>query len=262
MLKRRLLPVLFLKDGWMVRSEAFSEHQFIGDPVSHVQRMDQWNVDELLVIDIGQNSSSFTNTRHDYRSKPVYSLADFINIISVECKMPLTLGGRIQSLDDVTLRIQSGADKVIVNKLLHSNPKVIQECAYKFGSQAIVGSVDYRIVGERRLVFTDFGRNCTGYDLIDFVDKVSGMGVGEIFLNCIDLDGKACGYDIVGVKSVASKAEVPVIACGGAGHQRHFSELLQKTSVSAVAAGNLFHFKENAYPLAKAYLKRLFDDIR
>ena len=262
MLKRRLLPVLFLKDGWMVRSEAFSEHQYIGDPVSHVQRMNQWNVDELLVIDISQKENSFVNNRDDYRSKPANTLSDFINMIAVECRIPLTFGGKIRSESDVELRIQSGADKIMVNKLLHANHEIVTKCARRFGSQAIVGSVDYRIVDGNRLVFTDFGLNNSRISLVDFTKRAVDHGVGELFINCIDFDGKATGYDLIGIERIASTVEVPVIACGGAGHQSHFARVLSDTKASAVAAGNLFHFKENAYPLAKNYLKKHFTDIR
>ena len=106
MLKRRLIPVLFLKDGWMVRSELFTEHQFIGDPVSHVQRMMQWEVDELIVINIGNDEGSISHNRQDYRTKPVSDITEFIRLIAIECGMPLTFGGGIRTVNDALLRIK------------------------------------------------------------------------------------------------------------------------------------------------------------
>ena len=89
MFKRRLIPVLFLKDGWMVRSEKFTIHNYIGDPVSHVRRMVDWDVDELVVLDIGSERSKFSHHRPDFKYKPVNTLYDFINLIATECRIPL-----------------------------------------------------------------------------------------------------------------------------------------------------------------------------
>jgi len=262
MYKRRLIPVLFLKDGWMVRSQDFSEHQYIGDPVSHVERMMQWDVDELIVLDIGDGDMRFDHHRIDYRIKPVDTLLDFITLIAVQCHMPLTFGGRIRTVEDVRQRIQNGADKVAVNTLLESDPDVVRVAAHTFGSQAIVASIDYRVVDGRPRVFAGHGKRDLGVDPVEWARRAADIGVGEILLNSIDRDGTASGYDLENIDRVAAAVEIPVIACGGAGHQRHFLELYRNTNASAVAAGNIFHFKENAYPLAKEFLKRSLPDIR
>lgn len=262
MYKRRLIAVLFLKDGWMVRSQNFKEHQFIGEAESHVERMMQWDVDELVVIDIGKGEMVFEHHRTDYRAKPVKTMFDFINLIAVKCHMPLTFGGRIRSVDDARARIQNGADKVMFNTLLETDPKTVQASVAVFGSQAIMASVDFRVVDGKPSVFGDHGSRSLGEDPVEWARRAADLGVGEILLNSADRDGCAQGYDLDVINSVADAVEVPVIACGGAGHQRHFLEVFQKTTASAVAAGNIFHFKENAYPLAKEYLKRTLPDIR
>lgn len=262
MYKRRLIPVLFLKDGWMVRSQDFSEHQYIGDPVSHVERMMQWDVDELIVLDIGDGEMRFDHHRTDYRTKPVDTLLDFITLIAVQCHMPLTFGGRIRTVDDVRQRIQNGADKVAINTLLETGPDIVRQAAHTFGSQAIVASIDYRLVDGRARVLGGHGKRDLDADPADWARRAVDLGVGEILLNSIDRDGSARGYDLETIDRVAVAVEIPVIACGGAGHQRHFLETYQKTGASAVAAGNIFHFKENAYPLAKEFLKRNLPDIR
>ncbi len=246
----------------MVRSQAFNIHQVIGDPVSHVERMMQWQVDELIVLDIGNENSTFEHHRIDYRTKPVHTIVDFIGLVAIECNMPLTFGGRIRSVDDIRLRIQNGADKVAVNALLKLAPDEVTRAAHAFGSQAIVASIDYRRVEGQVRVFVDHGRDDVGMDVAAWSRRAVDCGVGEILLNSIDRDGTARGYDIDAIETVAQAVEVPVIACGGAGHQRHFQEVFQKTTASAVAAGNIFHFKENAYPLAKQFLKRTLSDIR
>jgi len=262
MLKRRLLPVLYLLDGWMVRSQEFNEHQYIGDPVQHVERMVDWDVDELIVLDIGRGEMGFEHHRQDYRHKPVLTLFDFILGISVECRIPLTIGGRIRSVDDIRVRIQNGADKVCVNTLLADDPEVVNQAARKFGSQAIVASIDFRVVDGTSRVFLDHGGKDSGVGPAEWARRARELGAGEILLNAIDRDGMARGYDLETIDAVAGAVDIPVIACGGAGHQRHFLECFERTRAQAVAAGNIFHFTENAYPRAKQFLAEKRDDIR
>ncbi len=262
MYKRRLIPVLFLKDGWMVRSEGFTTHQYIGDPVGHVKRMAQWDVDELIVLDIGDGEMTFEHHRADYHHKPVTTLLEFINGIAVQCRIPLTFGGRIRSLDDIHARILNGADKVAVNTVLADDPDLITRAARSFGSQAIVASIDYRVIDGATRVFTDCGTRDTGAGAAAWARRAADAGAGEVLLNAIDRDGAARGYDLDTIDEVAKAVEIPVIACGGAGHQRHFRDCFTKTAASAVAAGNIFHFTENAYPRAKTFLKQTLADIR
>jgi cyclase len=262
MYKRRLIPVLFLKDGWMVRSQTFSFHQFIGDPVHHVRRMVQWDVDELIVLDIGVRETPFEHNRTDYRHRPVTTVNEFISLIASECNIPLTFGGRIKTLEDISTRIRNGADKVALNTALHENPGIVTQAAKQFGSQAITASVDYRIIDENSRVFVDHGTADTGIDVVTWAKRSQDLGAGEILLNAIDRDGRACGYDIDTINAVADGVDIPLIACGGAGIQNHFGTCFQKTRANAVAAGNIFHFTENAYPNAKRYLKSKIEDIR
>ena len=262
MIKRRLIPILFLKDGWMVRSENFKYHQYIGDPILHVQRMMQWNVDELIVIDIGFNQRNFKHNRSDYKSKPVENLEDFISLMAIECGLPLSYGGGIKSLNDAILRIRYGADKVVLNQALFSNPKLVHDCVKSLGSQAVVASIDYRIKNKKRMVYIKQGTEPINIELEVWVKEVCKLNVGEILINAIDRDGTAIGYDIETINIISNITSVPLIACGGAGHQSHFLKVFKETKTNAIAAGNIFHFKENAYPIAKNFLKRTLDDIR
>ena len=262
MYKRRLIPVLFLKDGWMVRSEGFVEHQFIGHPVSHVRRMVTWDVDELIVLNISKEESSFDTKRTDFKYEPVTSLLDFITLIAGECRIPLTFGGLIRSVEDVRIRIQKGADKIAINTLLFDNPKCVEEAARSFGQQAIVASIDYRMVEGEPIVFTERGKRNTKCNVVEWARHAENSGAGEILLNSIDKDGMASGYDINIIESVARSVCIPLVACGGAGVYGHFLKGFENTSSSALAAGNIFHFKENAYPNAKRFLKSKIEDIR
>lgn len=256
MLCKRLIPVLYLMDGYIVRSERFEEHQIIGHPIHHVERLVDWDVDELIIIDISRGNPEFDTFRPDYRNKGPKDLIEFVRMTAVECNIPLTIGGRIRSVEDATIRIQNGADKIAVNSLLKYNPGVVTEIAHKFGSQAVVSSVDYRTVDSKPMAFVDSGRTATGHDVISWAQHAERLGAGEILLVSIDRDGMGSGFDCAVIDAVASEAGIPVIACSGAGVDPHFKRCLAETATSAVAAGNIFHFTEHAYPRIKSYLKK------
>jgi len=255
MLKRRLIPVLFLREGIMVRSESFERHQHFGHPVSLVERMNQWDVDELIVLDISPEGADFTIQRDDHKLKGSESVLGFIARIAAECSIPLTFGGRIRSFDDIRLRIQNGADKVTLNSVLAERPELVTEAAHAFGSQAIVASIDHRRDGAAAPVFTHHGSRALGRDAADWARELADRGAGEIFLNAIERDGAGQGYDLETIDRVARAVEIPVIACGGCGHQMHFLKGFNDTAASAIAAGNIFWFTENAYPRFKRFLR-------
>lgn len=170
--------------------------------------------------------------------------------------MPLTFGGGIKNIEDIDLRIRTGADKVSINTAAFENPKLITEASLKYGNQCIVISIDYKLINGEAIVFTRFGQNNTGMKLFDWIRCCEDAGAGEIFLNSIQRDGKANGYDIELIQNTCSITSLPVIACGGAGDLYDFIDLANETSVSAIAAGNLFHFTERSYPRAKELMKK------
>ena len=258
MLKRRFIPVLFLQNGWIVRSESFAIHQVIGSPFPHVERMMEWDVDELIVLDISRGEDAgFAHGRLDHIDRGgSQSLREFVEQIASVARIPLTFGGRIRSLEDIAERIRWGADKVCLNTMILNDTSTVRDAAKIFGSQALVASIDYRIVDGTAVAFGDHGGACTGILVSDLAKRAQDSLVGEIFLNSIDRDGRATGYDLDTIDQVVGAVDLPVIVCGGAGHQSHFLKCFQETEAAAVAAGNIFHFTENAYPRAKAYLKR------
>jgi cyclase len=255
-LKRRLIPVLFLQQGHMVRSELFRIHNIIGNPMVHVERMVEWDVDELIIIDVSEGPHvKYDIYRDDYRQAGAKDLLEFIHRASSDCRIPLTIGGRIRTLEDIRVRILNGADKVTVNTLLREAPDIVTEAAHMFGSQAIIASIDYRMVDGDAHVHVDHGRTAIGTHPAAWAKRAEELGAGEILLNAIDRDGTAQGYDLATIREVAAAVTIPVIACGGAGHQSHFAKCFEETDASGVAAGNIFHFTENAYPRAKKMLR-------
>lgn len=255
MIKRRLIPVLYIKNGLIVRSEGFSYHHNIGNVIAEAGRYNSWNVDELIYIDISREKN-YDLRRDDYNVNSYSSIDAIINEISKVCFMPLTFGGGIRNIDDIGFRIQNGADKITLNTGALENPKLITQAAEKYGSQAVVISIDYKIIDGQTIVFTNFGQKNTGKSVYNWIKECENLGAGEIFLNSIDRDGKANGYDIETIGNVVALTKLPVIACGGAGDLNHFVDLAKNTNVSAIAAGNIFHFTELSYPRAKTLLKK------
>jgi len=261
MLKLRLIPVLFLKNGLIVRSEKFSYHQNLGNPLTEAKRYSSWDVDELIYIDISVEKE-YDLRRDDLRVKmEKRTLPDILEAISKVCFMPLTFGGGIRSLEDVRERLQRGADKVTINTAAIEEPDFISRCSATFGSQCTVVSIDYKVVDGRRRVFKS-GREETGLNPVSWAKEAEKLGAGEIFLNAIDRDGMSCGYDIDCAREVADAVRIPVIACGGAGNFHDFIDLAKGANVSALAAGNIFHFTELAYPRAKEALLKEGVNVR
>jgi cyclase len=200
--------------------------------------------------------------RDDHRVDSYSGIQEIISRIGSVCFMPLTFGGGIKNVEDAGVRIRLGADKVTINTAAIENPKLISQIAVRYGSQAVVVSIDYKIINNKPIVHAKFGRENTGIQVVDWVKQCIDFGAGEILLNSIDNDGRACGYDLDTICAVVAVSTVPVIACGGAGEFYDFVEVVRKTGVSAVAAGNVFHFTERSYPRAKQLMKKEGINVR
>lgn len=252
MLKKRLIPVLFLKNGLIVRSQEFSDFREFGNPINQLERLNDWVADELIYIDITRDGS-YDLKRDDHKIKVSNNILEILREISKQCFMPLAFGGRIRSFEDAAAVITNGADKVVINTAVYRNPDLITRVANHFGSQCMVTGIDVKNVGGRHRVYIEQGREEVSLSPLDWARKAVDFGAGEIFLNSIDRDGMASGFDIEIVEQISSAVNVPVIACGGAGCFEDFEEVL-KTPASAAAAGNIFNFMENAYIRAKKQL--------
>ena len=261
MLKNRLIPVLFLKHGYLVRSEGFKIHQNLGNPFTQVERYNSWDVDELIYIDITPDDS-YEGGRADLGIKTPHTIFDIITEVSNKCFMPLTVGGRIRSLEDIRERLNHGADKITINTAAIENPNFITEASKVFGSQCIVISIDvFEHEDGKHEVFSHLGKKSTGRDPAEWAKEVEKLGAGEILVNSINRDGAAQGYDLILIKSIVDVVNIPVIVLGGVGRDMDFVKGLE-VGASAVAAGNFFHFKEMSYILAKKKIKSLNCNVR
>ena len=248
MLARRVIPCLDVHDGKVTRGVQFGraeagELRNVGDPVELALRYNDQGADEMVFFDI-------TASAHD-RS----SMVDVIERAADCCFMPLTVGGGIRTLDDMSIMLKAGADKISINSAAISHPELIQEGAKKFGSQCIVVSIDAkRVKDDRWEVFSHGGRKSTGMDTVEWARKVVGHGAGEIVLNSIDADGTKAGYDLVITKRISESISVPVVASGGAGNLEHMAQVLEKGKADAVLAASIFHFGEYTVSDVKDYL--------
>ena len=261
MVKTRLIPVLYIKNGLIVRSEDFNYHQLMGNVVNEAQRYNDWNVDELIYIDISREHD-YDSRRDDHKVKSFSTIDEILDVISKTCFMPLTFGGGIKTIEQIDFLIKNGADKITLNTGAIERPKLIREASMKYGSQAVVLSADYKMVENKPIIFSKFGQHDTQMSVYDWISEAEQLGAGEIFLNCIDRDGKANGYDINTIGTVVEQTKLPVVACGGAGDSFDFVDLAKETKVSGIAAGNWFHFVERSYPRAKQLLKKNGINVR
>lgn len=261
MLKKRLIPVLYLQNGLIVRSELFSQFKIIGDPIQQLERLSEWQADELVYVDITRPGGSSEQLRSDLKYKFDDNLIGILREIAKFARMPLTFGGGVQRLEQADALIANGADKVLINSAAFRNPDLITQVANKYGSQAMMIGIDVKRDNGTATLYIDQGRERAGKDALKWAQEAVSRGAGEILVNSIDRDGCAEGFDLEIHEQIAQAVSVPVIACGGAGVFEHFAEPL-KGQVSAAAAGNIFHFTELAYRRAKKHLKSKGINVR
>ncbi len=261
MLKTRLVPVLYLMNGLIVRSEGFASFQVVGNPYDELERFSQWRADELVYADITREGEHVARTI----DQPVKGAGDTLSILKEIARrafMPLTFGGRIATPEMADSFIANGADKVLINTACHRTPEIVSTIARRHGSQAMVAGIDLKRIDGRPTVHVDQGRIAVADDPVDYARRLEALGAGEILVNSIDRDGSADGYDIEAVRLIADAVGVPVVAAGGAGYFDDFVEVVTDGHASAAAAGNLFHFTEHAYKRAKRAMKDKGIDVR
>ena len=254
MIKQRLIPVLYIKNGLIVRSENFAEHKIIGNVVNEVKRYNQWNIDELVYIDISREKV-YDSRRDDHKIKRIKSIYEALRLIAKESFMPLCFGGGIRDLETIKYFLKNGADKVVVNTILHKKPDIIAKAIDIFGSQAIVASIDYRLVNGEMIFYMENGTEQIDKNLYEIAQHIQKLGCGEVFLTSIDNDGMGEGYDIESITKAVNEFSIPLVACGGAMNVIDFEAAARIDSLSGIAAGNMFHFTENIYPRSKDILK-------
>lgn len=245
MLKIRVIPTLLWKKFGLVKGVGFDSWRRVGPVLPSIKVYNQRDVDELILLDILANNNRETI---DY-----LSVKDF----SKECYVPFTVGGGITDISQVQLLLSSGADKVSLNSASYENPKLIEQIAYRHGSQCVVASIDVRSRPEMKTwqCFSHSGKISTGRDVREWAIEVESRGAGEILLTSIDRDGTYMGYDLALIELISRSVKIPVIASGGAGNYEHMVQAILQGGASAVAAASIFHYTEQTPAGAKAALQ-------
>ena len=243
MLKKRIIPTLLFNNNKLVKGIKFSSWRTVGSIMQAVRVYKIRKVDELILLDI---SATDLNRKIDL---------ELINEVAKECFMPLTFGGGIKNLEDISKILKAGADKVCINTAATKDLKFIENACRVFGSQAIVISVDYKKNKDNLIsVWSHSGKNKTSLIFENYLKDLESAGVGEIVLTSIDRDGTMKGYDIETLYTANNLIKVPIIASGGAGNFDNILELLNKTNISALAAGSIYHFTKKTPLDVKKYL--------
>ncbi|MDB2354371.1 imidazole glycerol phosphate synthase subunit HisF [Candidatus Pelagibacter bacterium] len=242
MLKNRIIPCLDVKNGRVVKGINFIDLKDAGDPVEQAKIYSEGGADEICFLDI-----TASNENRDI-------IYDVVEKTSKKCFVPLTVGGGVRSIDDISKLLNCGADKVSINTAAVQNPEVIIESSKKFGSQCIVVAIDAKKNVDNWEVFTHGGRNNTNLDAIDFAKKMEDSGAGELLITSMDRDGTQIGYDNDLMFKISSLVNIPVIASGGVGNLDHLVDGIKLGNASAVLAASIFHYGTHSIKEAKQYL--------
>ena len=229
-LVKRIIPCLDVKDGRVVKGVKFKNLRDSGDPVDLARYYNENGADELVFLDI---SATLEGRK---------SMLNTIRSVAEEVFIPLTVGGGIKTIEDMTVIIKAGAEKVSINSAAISDPNLITKGAIKFGSQCIVVAIDAKRKGKSWEVYSHSGTEPTGLDVLEWVKTVVDKGAGELLVTSMDRDGTKSGYDLDLIRAITDIVSVPVIASGGAGNKEHFIDAINN-GAEAVLAASLFHYK-------------------
>ncbi len=242
MLKTRIIPTLLVKGSVLVKDSAFKSERVVGTVLPAVKVYNTRQVDEMIVLDILATS---TNRDPDYLA---------VEEFSSECFMPLTVGGGIKNIEQVQNLLKCGADKVSVNSAAFDDPNLITKIANRFGSQALVISIDVKRDGDKYVCFSHSGTKSRAIFADDWATEVERLGAGEIVVTSIEKDGTMSGFDLDLIAKISSKVSIPVIAQGGCSNYEDMY-LAIKSGANAVSASSIFHFTEQTPLAAKNYLR-------
>ncbi|MFZ5552439.1 MAG: imidazole glycerol phosphate synthase subunit HisF [Bacteroidota bacterium] len=242
MLSKRIIPCLDIQNGRTVKGVNFVELRDAGDPVELAITYSQQGADELVFLDI-----SATNEKRK-------TLADLVKRIAENINIPFTVGGGINSVEDVSVLLNAGADKISVNSAAVKNPQLITEISRQFGNQCVVVAIDAKKISGGWKVFLNGGTTETDKELFQWAKEAEDRGAGEILFTSMDHDGTKNGFANEALKKLSDGLSIPVIASGGAGDMKHFADVFINGKADAALAASVFHFGEISLPVLKKYL--------
>lgn len=250
MLTKRIIACLDIKDGRTVKGVNFVNLRDVGDPVEQGYFYSEQGIDELVYLDI-------TATKEKRKT-----FAELVNKIAKRINIPFTVGGGISSIEDVSVLLGNGADKISVNSSAVKNPDLIDQLAGKFGSQCVVLAVDAKQIDGVWKVHLVGGRVPTEIELFSWVQEAEKRGAGEILFTSMDHDGTTGGYANEALKKMSELLNIPVIASGGAGTVQHFADAFNLGGADAALAASVFHDNVIPIPYLKEELSKVGIAIR
>ena len=243
MLAKRIIPCLDIKDGRTVKGTNFINLRDAGDPVELAAAYAKQGADELVFLDI---------TATIERRK---TLAELVKRVAHSINIPFTVGGGIKTVEDVSILLNNGADKISINTAAYNNPAIITEIAATAGSQCVVLAIDTKKEDDGEwYVYLHGGRTKTNTKCFDWARQAVDLGAGEILLTSMNHDGTKAGFALDITKRLSEELPIPVIASGGGGTMQHFAEVFLDAKADAALAASVFHFKEIEIPDLKRYL--------
>lgn len=242
MLAKRIIPCLDIKDGETVKGVKFLGLRSAGDPVELGKLYSEQGADELVFLDI--------TASHEKRK----TFVDLVRRIAENIRIPFTVGGGINALEDVAVLLAAGADKVSLNSAALRNPGLIEEIAKNFGSQVVTVAIDANPQDGEWICYLNGGRIPTQKDLFGWAYEAQERGAGEILFTSMAHDGMKTGYANQALARLSDNLRIPVIASGGAGNMSHFADAFIEGKADAALAASLFHFKELEITQLKDYL--------
>jgi cyclase len=253
-LAKRIIPCLDVDKGRVVKGVQFVDIRDAGDPVEVARSYNEQGADEITFLDITASHEARDTTLH------------LVERMAGEVFIPLTVGGGVRELQDIRNLLNAGADKVAINSAAIHNPDFVREAAQRFGSQCIVVAIDAKQVEQgdspRWEIFTHGGRKPTGINAIEWAEKMTAYGAGEILLTSMDRDGTKNGFDLSLTSRISGAVHVPVIASGGVGNLQHLVDGIIEGKADAVLAASIFHFGEHTVPEAKRYMAERGVNVR
>ena len=250
MLAKRIIPCLDVKDGRTVKGVNFQNLRDAGDAVKLAGIYSEQGADELVFLDI-------TATNEKRRT-----LSEFVRKVAAEINIPFTVGGGINSIEDIEFLLDAGADKVSINTSAVKNPQILADASKNFGSQCVVLAIDAKLIENEWKVFLNGGRVETGLNAIEWAKRGADLGAGEMLLTSMNADGTKNGFEIELTRAVSQSVPVPVIASGGAGAPEHFEDVFRRGKADAALAASVFHFREIEIPALKNYLRNRNIEVR
>lgn len=232
MLTKRIIPCLDIKDGRTVKGVNFVNLRDAGDPVELATKYAYQNADELVFLDI-----SATEQKRK-------TLAELVLRIAASIDIPFTVGGGIGSIEDVSLLLKNGADKVSINSAAVKRPNLINEVATRFGNQCLVVAIDAKQINNDWKIHLVGGKEATKIDLFEWAREVENRGAGEILFTSMDHDGTKNGFANKALAKLSETVNIPIIASGGAGTIEHFTEVFKIGNADAALAASIFHYDE------------------